>query len=160
MRQDPESEMANRHGDWLQQLHCTLDRRRFDKTSQSVRFQKWLRPVSLEIPKPDATVYQNLMRQNPDLTRSGATSSTLRPKCPQSHRKKSKQGSAFVEFTEIPFCRNYEPFSECHSAGLLPSGRQPRSRATARYPRIAPARTGFIHELEPLHMTSGSFTSW
>ena len=24
------SEMANRRGDWLQRLHCTLDRRRFD----------------------------------------------------------------------------------------------------------------------------------
>jgi hypothetical protein len=22
--------MANRRGDWLQRLHCTLDRRRFD----------------------------------------------------------------------------------------------------------------------------------
>jgi hypothetical protein len=30
-----------------------------------VRFQKELRPVSLEIPEPDATAYQNLMRQNP-----------------------------------------------------------------------------------------------
>jgi hypothetical protein len=28
MRQDPGSEMANRLGDWLQPLHCTLDRRR------------------------------------------------------------------------------------------------------------------------------------
>jgi len=28
----------------------------------SVRFQKKLRPVSLEIPEPDATGYQNLMR--------------------------------------------------------------------------------------------------
>jgi hypothetical protein len=42
------------------------------------------------------------MRQNPDLTRSDATGSTLRPKCPQSHSKKSKQGSAVVVFTEIP----------------------------------------------------------
>jgi len=30
MRQDPGSEMANRRGDWLQPLHCTLDRGRFD----------------------------------------------------------------------------------------------------------------------------------
>jgi hypothetical protein len=30
MRQDPGSEMANRRGDRLQQLHCTLDRRGFD----------------------------------------------------------------------------------------------------------------------------------
>ena len=35
--------------------------------------------VSLEIPEPGATAYQNLMRQNPDLTRSDATGSTLRP---------------------------------------------------------------------------------
>jgi ligand-binding sensor domain-containing protein len=41
------------------------------------------------------------MRQNPDLTRSGATVSTLRPKGPQSQPMKPKQGSACVEFTEI-----------------------------------------------------------
>src|ERR1700724_442112 len=43
-----------------------------------------MRQVFLEIPEPDATGYQNLMRQNPKLTRSDATRSTLRPKCPQS----------------------------------------------------------------------------
>jgi hypothetical protein len=46
------------------------------------------------------------MRQNPDLTRSDATGSTLRPKCPQSQSMKPKQGSAFVEFTETPFLGN------------------------------------------------------
>ena len=60
----------------------------FSSTSENhnktVRFQKKMRPVSLEIPEADATGYQNLMRQNPKLTRSRATRSTLRPKCPQS----------------------------------------------------------------------------
>jgi hypothetical protein len=46
-----------------------------------VRFQKWLRLVSLEIPEADATRYQNLVRQKPDLTRSGATKFCLSPKC-------------------------------------------------------------------------------
>ena len=53
-------------------------------TAGTVRFQKKMRPVSLEIPEPDATASQNLMRQNTKLTRSDATRSTLRPKCPQS----------------------------------------------------------------------------
>jgi hypothetical protein len=48
-----------------------------------VRFQKKMRLVSLEIPEHDATAYQNLMRQNPKLTRSRATKSTPRPKCSQ-----------------------------------------------------------------------------
>jgi hypothetical protein len=39
---------------------------------QAVRFLEKMRLVSLETPEPDATVYQNLMRRNPDLTRSGA----------------------------------------------------------------------------------------
>jgi len=81
----------------------------FSSTSENhtrgVRFQKCLRLLSLEIPEPDATGYQNLMRQNSKLTRSDATRSTLRPKCPQSQPKKSKQGSAFVESTEIPVLR-------------------------------------------------------
>jgi hypothetical protein len=34
-----------------------------------VRFQKKMRPGSLETPEPDATGYQNLVRQNPKLTR-------------------------------------------------------------------------------------------
>jgi len=38
-----------------------------------VRFLKEMRLVSLEIPEPDATGYQNLVRQNPKLTRSDAT---------------------------------------------------------------------------------------
>ena len=77
-----------------------------------MRFQKKMRPVSLEIPEPGETRYQKLMRQDPKLTRSRATRCTLRPKCPQSHKpKKSKQRSAFVEFTESPVfrlvrCRN------------------------------------------------------
>jgi hypothetical protein len=50
-------------------------------TKISVRFQKRMRLVSLEIPEPDATEYQNLMRQNTKLTRSRATKSTLRTKC-------------------------------------------------------------------------------
>jgi hypothetical protein len=32
-----------------------------------------MRPASPEIPERDATAYQNLMRQNPKLTRSRAT---------------------------------------------------------------------------------------
>ena len=36
-----------------------------------------MRLVSLEIPEPDATRYQNLMRQNTKLTRSRATKSSL-----------------------------------------------------------------------------------
>jgi hypothetical protein len=32
-----------------------------------VRFQKEMRLVSLQIPEPDATEYQNLMRQNPKI---------------------------------------------------------------------------------------------
>jgi hypothetical protein len=36
--------------------------------SPPVKFQKEMRPVSLEIPEPDATGYQNLMRQNTKLT--------------------------------------------------------------------------------------------
>ena len=67
----------------------------------NVRFQKKMRLVSLEIPEPGATGYQNLMRQNPNLTRSRATRSALRPKCPQSQPMKPKQGSAFVEFTDF-----------------------------------------------------------
>jgi hypothetical protein len=51
-------------------------------TFNNVRFQKKMRLVSLEIPEPGATGYQNLMRQNSKLTRSDATRSTLRPKCP------------------------------------------------------------------------------
>jgi hypothetical protein len=39
----------------------------------TVRFQKQMRLISLEIPEPDATGYQNLMRQNTKLTRSRAT---------------------------------------------------------------------------------------
>jgi hypothetical protein len=46
---------------------------------RSVTFQKWLRLVSLEIPEPGATKYQNLMRQNPNLTRSRATKFCLSP---------------------------------------------------------------------------------
>ena len=44
-----------------------------------VRFQKWMRLVSREIPEPGATRYQNLVRQYSKLTRSRATRSTLRP---------------------------------------------------------------------------------
>jgi hypothetical protein len=44
-----------------------------------VRFQKKLRLVSLEIPEPDATVHQNLVRPSPVLTRSGATKFCLSP---------------------------------------------------------------------------------
>jgi hypothetical protein len=62
-----------------------------------------MRLVSLEMPEPGATRCQDLMRQNRKLTRRDATRSTPRPKCPQSQPKKSKQGSAFVEFTETPF---------------------------------------------------------
>jgi hypothetical protein len=42
----------------------------------TVKFQKELRLVSLEIPEPDATGYQNLVRQNSKLTRSDATRSS------------------------------------------------------------------------------------
>jgi hypothetical protein len=35
-----------------------------------VKFHKEMRLVSLEIPEPDATVYQNLTRQNPDLSKA------------------------------------------------------------------------------------------
>ena len=42
-------------------------------TTITVRFQKELRLLSLEIPEPDATTYQNLVRQKPVLTRSYAT---------------------------------------------------------------------------------------
>jgi hypothetical protein len=49
----------------------------------SVRFQKWLRLFSLEIPEPGATGYQNLMRQDSKLTRSDATKFGRRLKCPQ-----------------------------------------------------------------------------
>jgi hypothetical protein len=38
-----------------------------------VRFQKKMRLLFLEVPKAGATEYQNLMRQNPKLTRSDAT---------------------------------------------------------------------------------------
>jgi len=61
-----------------------------------------MRLVSLEIPEPDAIGYQDLVRQNPKLTRSRATRSALRSKYPQPQPKKSKQGSAFVEFTANP----------------------------------------------------------
>jgi hypothetical protein len=75
-----------------------LDRRRFDCEVPEVVATGFPRNT-----RTGATVYQNLMRQNPDLTRSDATGPPLlRLKCPQSHSKKTKQGSAFVEFTEIP----------------------------------------------------------
>jgi hypothetical protein len=61
------------------------------------------------------------MRQNPKLTRSRATRSTLRPKCPQSQQKTSKQGSAFVEVTEIPVFQARRPEVEIVAAG---NGRQ------------------------------------
>ena len=38
---------------------------RDNATTTSVRFQKKMRLVSLEIPEPSATKYQNLIRQNP-----------------------------------------------------------------------------------------------
>jgi hypothetical protein len=56
----------------------------------NVRFQKEMRLVSLEIPEPGASGYQNLMRQDPNLTRSDATRSTLRPKLPTISRKTAR----------------------------------------------------------------------
>jgi hypothetical protein len=44
-----------------------------ENQKQRVKIQKKMRLVSLEIPEFGATGYQTLMRQNPDLTRSGAT---------------------------------------------------------------------------------------
>jgi hypothetical protein len=55
-----------------------------------VRFQKKMRPVSLEIPEPDATAYQNLMRQNPKLTRSRATKFGRRLKSSRISRKAAR----------------------------------------------------------------------
>jgi hypothetical protein len=46
-------------------------------------FQKKMRHVSLQIPEPGATGYQNLMRQNPKLTRSDAIRFGRRLNCPQ-----------------------------------------------------------------------------
>jgi hypothetical protein len=105
-----------------------------------VRFQKKMRLVSLQIPEAGATRYQNLMRQNPKLTRSRAARSTLRPKCLQSQQKKSKQGSAFVEVTHSRRHRGREarslnlpksPFSGNYGTPLVhkptfgPSGETP-----------------------------------
>src|ERR1700739_5133044 len=70
------------------------------------RFQKKMLLVSLEIPEPGATAYQNLMRQNSKLTRSDATRSTLRPRCLQSQPKKSKQGSGSLNLPKSPFSRD------------------------------------------------------
>jgi hypothetical protein len=55
-----------------------------------VRFQKTLRLLSLEIPEPDATGYQNLMRQNSKLTRSDATKFGRRLKCSRIIRKAAR----------------------------------------------------------------------
>jgi hypothetical protein len=79
-----------------------------DSLSTYVRFQKEMRLVFLEISVPWRDWYQNPMRQNSELTRSECEPA---PRCvinaPQPQPKKSQQGSAFVEFTEIPFSRNY-----------------------------------------------------
>jgi hypothetical protein len=48
-----------------------------------------------------------MKREHGDQEHGDATRSMLRPKCPQSQPMKPNQGSAFVEFTEIPFSRNY-----------------------------------------------------
>jgi hypothetical protein len=74
---------------------CSDDEKaQLQDSSSHVRFQKEMRLVTLERPEPGATGYQNLMRQNPKLTRSRATRSALRPKCPQSQPKKSIAGPA------------------------------------------------------------------
>ena len=74
------SQVLQSHNFWL--VANTSENHRI-----SVRLQKEMRLVSLEIPEPGATAYQNLMRQNPKLTRNRATKSGRRLKCGRISRK-------------------------------------------------------------------------
>jgi hypothetical protein len=49
-----------------------------------------MRQAALEIPEPDATGYQNLVRQNLQIDQKSCDQILPAPKCPQSQPKKSK----------------------------------------------------------------------
>jgi hypothetical protein len=66
-----------------------------------VRFQKEMRLVSLEIPEPNATGYQNLCDKNPKLTRSRATKFRRRLKCGRISRKAAPPSARSTTGAEI-----------------------------------------------------------
>jgi hypothetical protein len=58
---------ATRNGKCAAQLFLLIEQEQGfrEQVGIAVRFQKKMQPVSLEIPEPGATAYQNLMRQSP-----------------------------------------------------------------------------------------------
>jgi len=72
-------------GTWV-----TRDQQQQQQLRAGVRFQKEMRLLSLEIREPDAPGYQNLMRQNPKLSRCRATKFGRRLRCGRISRKVSR----------------------------------------------------------------------